>query len=1084
MIQTTRTASVMCAAIHWGIVSLACTTVLQVVDASERGDTSKPAQRILNASDVTGGLIVHLGCGDGQLTAALRASDSFVVQGLDADARNVEAARQHIQSRGLYGSVSVRQWSAERLPYVDNLVSLVVRDTGCTIRDEEITRVLAPGGVAIKLDPETRNLKPESLFRKPWPEEIDEWQQHFHDADNNAVAHDSVVGPPRHFQWIAELQWSRAHLVLPSIHSMVSSQGRLFTIEDQASAEHPALPGKFALVARDAFNGVLLWQRPFPDWQPVNVYIKYTPAQLQRRLAAVGETVYCTPGLNAPVTALDAVTGKTLKVYEGTERTQEFAFDRDVLFLVIGDPTDTEGIGANPGGGLGSSQFSARRYGPEIPKLANPTSSIVALAANSGEKLWEKSGDDTAGYQGTSLAIRGEYAAYCTDNAVVCLDRKTGRQLWRVLVTYAKPRQPGMSAALVLSDDAVYSADAKSLTAYSLEDGAKMWTAGAKLNHYKAADVFLAGGVVWSAYYNGHDPQTGEIVKTLSQQMMGPMGHDRCYRNRITDRYYINTKTGGSDFLGLDDAREFPHPWARSTCGIGHLPCNGLLYLGPPACSCCNWVMLNAMNALAPEPGLKSSSQPIDVETSVRLEKGPAFGAVSDQQSAVSEDVWPTYRHDAGRTGVTKTAVPAKLKPCWETKLSTRSSAPVIAAGNVFVADVDAHAVCALDATNGREVWRYTTGSRVDSPPTYYKGLLLFGSRDGWAYCLRASDGELAWRFRDLPDKTICAYGQLESVWPVCGSILVNDGVAYFAAGRNSFMDGGIFLYGLDPQTGRVIHRRQMHGPYGDDGFPIINSQITSGNGIEGFKNDIFLTDGQLLYLRQQAFQPDLTPLKSEEVTRPHLIPSAGFLETIPHHRTFWTIDTTIRYDIATSRGAAHGDILVMDGNRFYEVRGYRPGRTGGFDPRPNGYTLFAGTYSKRAPAATPEKKPKTSAADAPRGKKKKTSAANRRKKRNPPAVISSQIWSSNIPLTGKAMVLADDVLFVAGTPAVFPADDLSQAYEGRMGGVLWAASAETGEKMAEYKLDAAPAWDSLAVADGRLYIVLKDGRVICMSGK
>ena len=28
------------------------------------------------------------------------------------------------------------------------------------------------------------------------------------------------------------------------------------------------------------------------------------------------------------------------------------------------------------------------------------------------------------------------------------------------------------------------------------------------------------------------------------------MGHDRCYRNRITERFYINTATGGSDFLG------------------------------------------------------------------------------------------------------------------------------------------------------------------------------------------------------------------------------------------------------------------------------------------------------------------------------------------------------------------------------------------------------------------------------------------------------------------------------------------------------------------------------------------------------
>jgi len=1098
MIQSARTASVLCAGIPCVVVSLACATILQAANTPERGGASKLAQQILEATGVKGGVIVHLGCGDGRLTAALRASDRFLVQGLDADAKNVDAARKHIRSLGLYGNVSAEQFSGKRLPYVDNLVNLVVAEDLGGVPPDEVMRVLAPLGVAyVKQGDEwTKTVK-------PWPENIDEWQQHFHGADNNAVAKDTVVGPPRHYQWIAEPEWMRSHLTLPSISSLISSGGRLFLVEDLGSAEHPALPGKFALVARDAFNGTLLWQRSFPDWQPVNIYTKFTPAQIQRRLVALRDTVYCTPGLSAPITALDAATGKELKVYKGTERTQEFAFDDGVLYAVIGNPTDTLGIG-NPHGGLGSSQFPPRAYGPRIPKLANPVSSIVAVNADSGEKLWEKSGDDTAGYQGTSLAVRGKYAVYCTKDALVCLDRKTGRQLWRVPTTYVKPTQPGMSAALVLSDDAVYLAGAKSLTVYSLADGAKMWSGSAKLNHFKSPDVFLAGGVVWSAYYNGHDPKTGKIVKTLSQQMNGPMGHDRCYRNRITERYYINTKTGGSDFLGLDQPGEFPNPWARSTCGIGHLPCNGLLYLGPPSCSCCNWVMLNALNALAPAPGLKSSGQPIPIAIREQLEKGSAYGGeIRNPKSEIRNDEWPTYRHDAGRTGVSKAKVPAELKPCWQAKVSTRASAPVIAAGKVFVADIDAHAVCALDAADGHEVWRYTTGGRIDSPPTYYKRLLLFGSRDGWVYCLSASDGELVWRFRDLPDRTICAYGQLESAWPVCGSVLVKDDVAYFAAGRNSFLDGGIFLYGLDPKTGRVIHRRHMYGPYGDDGFPIIASQITSGSGLEGFKADVFLTDGELLYLRQQAFQPDLTPLKPEQITRPHLIPSPGFLEAIPQHRTFWTIDTTIRYDIAASRSGSRGDILVMDGKDFYEVRGYPPGRSATFDPRVNGYTLYAGTCSDAPPAAVPQKpKPKPAAARAPAAKRKKaagdapmgkkrtrkpgagaaTAKRKVRMRRSGPA--SSQRWSSNVPLTGKAMALAGDVLFVAGTPVAFPTGDLAKAYEGRMGGVLWAASAATGEKMAEYKLDAPPAWDGMAVAGGKLFLSLKDGSVICFGRK
>ncbi|MHC4705156.1 MAG: methyltransferase domain-containing protein, partial [Planctomycetota bacterium] len=64
------------------------------------------ARRILDTTGVKGGVVIHIGCGDGRLTAALRAGDSYIVQGLDADPENVRAAREHINSLGLYGKVT------------------------------------------------------------------------------------------------------------------------------------------------------------------------------------------------------------------------------------------------------------------------------------------------------------------------------------------------------------------------------------------------------------------------------------------------------------------------------------------------------------------------------------------------------------------------------------------------------------------------------------------------------------------------------------------------------------------------------------------------------------------------------------------------------------------------------------------------------------------------------------------------------------------------------------------------------------------------------------------------------------------
>jgi outer membrane protein assembly factor BamB len=43
---------------------------------------------------------------------------------------------------------------------------------------------------------------------------------------------------------------------------------------------------------------------------------------------------------------------------------------------------------------------------------------------------------------------------------------------------------------------------------------------------------------------------------------------------------------------------------------------------------------------------------------------------------------------------------------------------PIVAYGMVYVADIFAQRIVALDARDGREKWVYHVGSRVDFPPT------------------------------------------------------------------------------------------------------------------------------------------------------------------------------------------------------------------------------------------------------------------------------------------------------------------------------------------------------------------------------
>lgn len=50
--------------------------------AQQAGSPKERAAEILKATGIKGGIVVHLGSGDGELTAALRANDSYQVRGL------------------------------------------------------------------------------------------------------------------------------------------------------------------------------------------------------------------------------------------------------------------------------------------------------------------------------------------------------------------------------------------------------------------------------------------------------------------------------------------------------------------------------------------------------------------------------------------------------------------------------------------------------------------------------------------------------------------------------------------------------------------------------------------------------------------------------------------------------------------------------------------------------------------------------------------------------------------------------------------------------------------------------------------
>jgi len=1027
--------------------------------------------------------VVHLGCGDGKLTAALGEPDGFLVHGLERFAEKVDAARKHVQGLGLYGKVSISRWEGERLPYIDNLVNLiVVTSDQRQVASEEIARVLAPNGTAVKLAPETRNLKPEVFFRKPRPTEMDQWTHYMYNAAGNPVSQDSLVGPPKHLQWVGSPRWSRHHDHMASMSAMVSAGGRVFYIFDEGSTKSITLPSHWVLIARDAFNGVVLWKQPIPRWWTRFQSLKSGPAQFPRRLVAGARHVYTTLNLNAPVTQLDAATGKTLQTYESTKGTEEIILSDGLLLAVTGPPRAEEEK-------VLRRMFEKTGRAPGNPinvKWSNWERTVVAIQAESGTQAWRLSSTVLP----NTLAADEDSVYFHDGKGIVAVEKSTGRRRWASdPVATCKEIPTGFAPTLVVVDGMiVYAGGDKyqqhmkcvtdSMTGIRASDGKVLWTAPHPPSGYQSPeDVLVLGKTIWTPtdtwghkdLITGTDLTTGERRSEFTPGLKDPSWfiHHRCHRGKATLKYLL-LSLEGIEFVDPETKRWQIHHWIRGGCIYGVMPANGLLYAPMHNCACSSEVMLNGLKAVAGA----EARQPLTADSKKGLlTKGPAYGQV-DVPKEVDPGDWPTYRQNPARSGVASCDVATSVQTAWNAKIGGRLTAPVVAGARLYVASIDTHTLHVLDAATGDEQWTFTAGGRIDSPPTVYGGMVLFGSRDGCVYCLRAADGALAWRFRARPeDRRLTAWEQVESVWPIHGSILIREGEAWFVAGRNVYLDGGLEMFRLRPETGEVIAQTTLDGKAAD-GSELTGAQMKNVVG----SPDVLSSVGENVFMRSGVFRPSGETIEKVEEKVPHLFSPFGLLDDSWFHRSYWVYERACskRHSYATTgRGSPAGRILVCDDRNIY---GFGRQKKYFNWTTPMEYRLFA----------EPKKGVVSSAQEGDKGERRGRSGQVK--------------WETEIPMLAFGLVLAGDTLFAAGAPDVLDEtqpgirgegpqiikaiNQQETALAGERGGILMVVSKEDGKVKHRCNIDGPPVFDGLIAANGRLYLVLKDGNVQCWKGK
>jgi outer membrane protein assembly factor BamB len=759
---------------------------------------------------IHGGAVVQLGAGETTTASELAKTGRYIVHLLDSDAAAIENAQATFHKNAVYG-VAAAETLADfsHLPYSENLINLVIVEATKT-PPGEIFRVLVPDGAIVVTRPgplNKVNLKDAGftgikevpsphdadqnwiIAHKPWPDNMGHWTHPRHDANGNAVSPDTAVGEPRRIRWIAGHSGRE-------VEGMVSDGGRNFYGNT---------------LTRDSFNGFRLWHRDLTlaesKSDPATFVMKTLNANSARPVATE-KYLFAVAFPTKNLVTIDAKTGGIVRSFPEIKNPKELVQHKGTVVA-----TTQEGIYA----------FSAETGDLLWKKLSSSPRTLVA-------------GSDRVSY------IQGEPRKGETSEAVT-VDLYSGKVLWR---NSDFPWLDKVKRSVLYGDQLTYEVSSfnnsdtdNGIHIVDAKNGDLSWekTYAPGMNHNRQARAMFIGDDLWIQQggkldYDDKEKakfQPVEVVsldrKTGETQKSYAAGLGHCAPPVATVNMIFS---GVVEMTNLVTGELVANTITKSNCSRenGFIPANGLIYATPKHCTC--WPMLRGYVAMAPEhPGSKKGTYPPGLsagEIDFALTKE---GAEVDPNAAKPGPAdWPMYRHDAWRSSSATSPGPKQAHILWSAAIAPKNSPladsspllfdwndnpfvkgplspPTIANGLAYLARPDAHEVVAVDTASGQVAWSFTARGRVDTPPTIHNGLALFGDHAGYVHALRADNGKPVWRFQAAPiDERMGAYGQIESAWPVAGSVLVIGDNAHFVAGRQALSDGGVFIFALDAMSG------------------------------------------------------------------------------------------------------------------------------------------------------------------------------------------------------------------------------------------------------------------------------------------
>jgi hypothetical protein len=268
----------------------------------------------------------------------------------------------------------------------------------------------------------------------------------------------------------------------------------------------------------------------------------------------------------------------------------------------------------------------------------------------------------------------------------------------------------------------------------------------------------------------------------------------------------------------------------------------------------------------------------------------------------------------------------------------------------------------------------------------------------------------------------------------------------------------------VDPATGEKRYESK-----------VASGHWAGGAGGYGFLSDIMASDGENISMRNVGFSKELKNAKGRGL----IVATTGLLEDAWFHRQEW------------SGAGGKGKLIVFGDGRSFSIgspytglKQRRKGKYEQFNQVGHFHQKFARykedffpvgtTITARGKAAPPKPAPKQD----PKVKKKK--------RRKPKGPAGRSLWSRDWKFQPRAMILAGDKLCVSGwidavVIEVKTGRPKDTSNPDPHDSVIRVLSADKGEQVFELKIESEPVFDGLAAAYGKLFMAMKNGKLLCL---